>query len=511
MLLYVINVNTIHLALNQRWYTTRKPKLQLEILACLALRGRLTKGMTESVLKDRTHADIINAFSKLEFDGRVKKLDYEPYTRGRKQYYYTITFSGLELLITDNPHPIKFWKVMFGYCHHIEELTSDEIEQFYNLFNEKFLKYRNHIFSIQLDIFDNMCEKWLKEMISTGNKLTLEQEIIEVLAINPDITFEELVEKTSTKSKSDVIKCLSKYTLESYRPLNDRTVYLYQESIGKRYNKKYWDLLLHNVIIVKQDTKDNTTTYGLSLFGVMLALVLVRLHDRGRLKHGLYYENISFSEYYDKIACNYQRILPLIFGKWNLLNTILGMYSAYNFDVILDKEIRIREFDKISINRGGNRELYDAIREIVSQDRGQLTEIARAGRTELYEAVREIVSQDRGQLTEIARASRTVWPEDIPGVRSEYWFPKGLTGDYLMENGIDFKQQRRDPKKVASLRKKLYEILLTLNPVEYGYFESASAKLDVPINLSSLLEKSFSEEITAHYFFHLYFDYEFAA
>ena len=362
MLLYGINMNTIHLDESRRWYVTRKPKLQLEILACLVLRGNLSKGMVESLLKNRTHADIINAFNKLELENRIKKSGYEPYTRGRKQYHYVITYSGLELLITDNPHPSKFWKVLFGYCHHNNGLPSDKVEEFYNLFKEKFLKYRNQSFSFQLDIFDNMCDKWLREMILNSNGLNLEQKIIEILAINPGITFEELAEKTGIESISDVNNCLSVYTLESYRPLNDRTVYLYQESIGKRHNKKYWDLLQHSVIIVKI-SKDNIKTYELSLIGVILALLLVRYHDRGSLKHGLYYNNFSFSDYYDKIAYNYQNRLPLIFGKWNLLKKALGLYAAYNFDVILDKEIRTREIDKISINRGGNKELYDGIKE----------------------------------------------------------------------------------------------------------------------------------------------------
>ena len=356
------HINTIHLDKNRSWYTTRKPKLRLEILACLVLRGKLSKGMVESLMKNRTHADIINAFNRLETEDLIKKSGYKQYTRGRKQYYYVITYSGLELLITDDPHPLKFWKVMFGYCYHNNLLDSDKIEEFYDLFKGKFLKYRNQSFSFQLDIFDNMCEKWLREMILNGNRLTLEQKIIEILAINPGITIEELVEKTGIESKSDVSRCLSEYTLESYRPINDRTVYLHQGSIGKRHNKKYWDLLLHSVIIVKPG-KDNIKTYELSLFGVILALLLVRYHDRGHLEHGLYYNNFSFFDYYDKIAHNYEHKLPLIFGKWSLLKKVLRSYAAYNFDVVLDKEIRTREDDKISINRGGNKELYDGIKE----------------------------------------------------------------------------------------------------------------------------------------------------
>jgi hypothetical protein len=79
-----------------------------------------------------------------------------------------------------------------------------------------------------------------------------------------------------------------------------------------------------------------------------------------------------------------------------------------------------------------------------------------------------------------------------------------------MENDIDFQTQGPNPEKVVSVRKKLYEILLSLNPIEYGYFKS-EVNPDITISVPSLLEKSFSEEITAHYIFHLYFDYEFNA
>lgn len=59
-----------------------------------------------------------------------------------------------------------------------------------------------------------------------------------------------------------------------------------------------------------------------------------------RLTLGLYYDNVLFEEYYDTIASNYQKKLPLIFGKWYLLKRILKVFSAYNFDIILDKEAR---------------------------------------------------------------------------------------------------------------------------------------------------------------------------
>lgn len=118
--------------------------------------------MVESLLMNRNHADIINAFKKLENKSMIKKSEVCNFgARGRIQYYYEIELYGIELLITYDAHPLKFWKTMIGYCNHYDKgLTSAQVEKFYAVFKEKFMKYRNRDFSFQLDIFDNMCHNW---------------------------------------------------------------------------------------------------------------------------------------------------------------------------------------------------------------------------------------------------------------------------------------------------------------------------------------------------------------
>ena len=51
-----------------------------------------------------------------------------------------------------------------------------------------------------MDIFDNMREQWFQNILKS-DKLNLEQKILEVLAIHPKLTFEELVEKTGESRK----------------------------------------------------------------------------------------------------------------------------------------------------------------------------------------------------------------------------------------------------------------------------------------------------------------------
>jgi hypothetical protein len=64
--------------------------------------------------------------------------------------------------------------------------------------------------------------------------------------------------------------------------------------------------------------------------------------------------------------------LPLIFGKWDILKTTLKVFSAYNFDIIVDKSIRQTQSNSFSITQGGNAELLYSISEISSQNRNQL-------------------------------------------------------------------------------------------------------------------------------------------
>jgi hypothetical protein len=451
--------------------------------------------MVESVLKDRRHGDILDAFGRLENKKLIKRINELKEGRGRKQYYYKITQLGLELLVTDEPiHPLKFWKAILGYCHHYSgNISEGKFDELYLQFMSKYLKYPSHGFlSFQLEIFDNMCDKWFKDFIlnnhdnnnnNINNKVSLAQRVIEVLAIYPKLNLDEIVEKTQA-SQSEINTVLSTYTLDSYRPLKDKTYYIHQNEIGKRYNKKYWDFLLHNVIISNQNGQGNIKTYELSLFGVILALTLVRYNDMDKLKDGLYYSNISLAEYYDKIVSNYKDKLPLIFGKWKVLKDVLRLYAAYNFDVIIDKEIRLRDYDKFSVIRGGNKELIDGIREIMLQTRQQIGRFI-----------------DSGEV---------IWLNYISGAQYGYDGPENQHGDYLIKNNIDvISSPNENPKTIYLVREKLDEIMMLLNPVERGFSESVSLLPGVIRELSHHLEELFADEITALYYFHLYYDFEF--
>jgi len=478
--------------------TIKLTNLRSEVLGCLAYNGKLSKSMIERILEKHMHItktnrpvkhhhkEILAAFEFLKCNELISKINANPgpglvFKRGRPKIYYKITNEGLKLLILEDPHPLKFWKAILGYCHYNDdEISLSVISEICQLFLNKYLKFPNRGFSFQLDIFDNMRDEWLDEIILNGANIGPYQKVIEVLALYPKLTLKEIVEKTK-KNESEIREVISTYTLESYIPLIENTYYLHQDIIGKKYNKKYWDLLLHSVIIANQNKK-GIETYELSLFGVILCLTLIRYCDMDKLKHGLYYKDILFPDYYDKIAANYKDKLPLIFGKWNLLRDILRLLSAYNFDIVLDKEIRLRDYDKFSIVRGGNKELHDGVREIVLQTRQQLEYFATAGLTS--------------------------WSNYITGVQIEYEGPEYQDYDYLM-NSIVNTQGKPNPQKVYAVDKKLNEMILSLHPLEKGFSKSTSPQPEVRREMVHQLEEQFAGEITALYYFHLYFEYEF--
>ena len=214
--------------------------------------------------------------------------------------------------------------------------------------------------------------------------------------------------------------------------------------------------------MVKRDGITNIKSYELSLFGVMLALSIIRNKDRDRLKHDLHYQQLSFADYYDNIARNYKNKLPLIFGKWTLLNDILKSYSVYNFDFILDSNRQLTDSCERSLIRGGIKELVESLREMVHQNHYQFLKLHYDGE----------------------QAKR----------------------DYLMKYNIDI-QSQVDRNKTLGLTKKMDEIMILLNPLDQISLSDANIIRKISIQF----EQQFKREITTLYYIHLcsyLFDFE---
>jgi hypothetical protein len=238
-----------------------------------------------------------------------------------------------------------------------------------------------------------------------------------------------------------------------------------------------WNILLHNVVIVRHNAK-GINTYELSLFGVMLAITLVRYHDMDRLKLGLYYDNILFGEYYDKIASNYKKKLPLIFGKWYLLKTILKVFSAYNFDIILDKETRSK------FMAGDNSKFYNSFITVTLHNHKRLAEVQVKGLEEYGNYIGSTISQSPDKNIQEAR-------------------------NYISQ-------------KTDAVFQMIMKISVLLNPLDYDpvsfkemaaewiFFNSEQLKqLSHLYEIENTIEKALAEEVSFLYYLNLHNDYRF--
>jgi len=367
----------------------RKPKLRIKILKLVAMKGRISIGEAEKILTQHHHPEIWYAFKNLESKDLIRNLkDKNPgpeqlMKRGRWKGYYIITEKGLCALITEGLTVEEFWRSIITFCYYCsKQITLEKVEEFYELFISKYLKYSSeHSWFFQLDSYNKMCKGFIENIIERSDKVTVDQKVLEALAMHPGITLDQLIEETREFNVEEIKKVVLHFTPIHY----ERLVIGPRENVdnsGKIYNIDDWDFLLHNVVIVRHDPQ-GINRYELSLFGIILLLTIIRYNDMGRLKAGLYHHSILFQDYYDQIASNYQEKLPLIFENWGLLKQLLKVVSAYNFDIILDKEFRLETMSQ-SVLLGGNKELYDNVIAVASYSREQLNKVQVKGLDEYF-------------------------------------------------------------------------------------------------------------------------------
>ena len=120
-----------------------KSPMRIKVLQSLALKGKLSKTMVESLFsKVHYYPDISNAFDNLLENGLIEQSG-KRIGRGRPEVFYRITDEGLALIIYKyHQDPKEFWSLLVGYCHHRDEQVSlARVEEFYSLFVNKHLKY----------------------------------------------------------------------------------------------------------------------------------------------------------------------------------------------------------------------------------------------------------------------------------------------------------------------------------------------------------------------------------
>jgi hypothetical protein len=348
----------------------------------MAIVGKLSKSKLRSYMQNRHYNDISHAVDVLLAHKYISRAELK-LGRGRPEKFYNISEKGLRLLLKDDPVPEKFWRIMIGLCHH-RERSIDRIlvEELFGLMTKHFLNYsseRGYVF--HPDLFNNMEEFWRENCIMGDNKIRLDQKILEILSLHPQITIDQLLKLANEKDVESVRKIISMYSHVLYKPLivGRETYPCEGSSYGKRSNAP--TLLLHNTIIIRQSAK-GVFKYELSLFGVMLTLSLIRYNETGKLHHGLYYNSFSSEAYFEKIADNYEHKLPLIFGKRHLLKKFLGASMIDNFDILLDRKIRAKQLET-SISQGGNKEFYESIDSIIKNTRNEMAKIQSVGLEQL--------------------------------------------------------------------------------------------------------------------------------
>jgi DNA-binding MarR family transcriptional regulator len=478
----------------EKWYNgRRKPRLQIKILENIALSGDLSKAKARDLLKQHHYPEISQAFDSLEKKGMIKFSRGEP-GRGRKERFYKITEKGIASLMVENPQPRLFWQALLQYCQRKEAVVSlDDVELLFGFFIQKYLKYSaDHIYYIsQIDHFNRACDTWLQRIkgYSDSEKISAAQKVVEALALKPKMTLDELAAEIK-ESREDTEKIISSY---SFRPVEH--VVIDKEFVQKYHAGKidaasimneHWEFLLHSIIIAIEkddddDRKGGASVYELSLFGAIVALALIRHNDAGMLKLGLYYSKTPLQDYFDKVATNYKDKLPLIFGKWNLLKMILKIFSAYNFDIIIDKETRLNSDTAPSILGGGSREFLETAKAIALHNHHQLSQVHIVGFETYHNHKFSVMTRYRRQ---VVNDKNTIEKETTDKTIAIY---QTLLDIGSLLDFADLSVAQEEIKKYADPRSERIKQLSTSSQI-------------------SILEKAFAEEITLLYYLGLHND-----
>jgi hypothetical protein len=352
---------------SSRWYTRKKPHLQIKILKSIALVGRLSQKEatlqfhckpstiseaikimeTKRKLIAQTDAPELNNFKNLKSGMRLIK-------------FYKLSKKGLLAFIDENPSPHGFWVAMMHYCSlNSEAVDKAEFNKYYDLFIQKFVgnfPLRSCFFLS--NFFDSLFKKWSSIFNNHQNYVTGTHnyhkrhqtrhayKVLECLLQNRRVTVEEITALTQLTDQQ-VRKVLNDYGIMGSNYCYDNLYESVYEPSRTTVDVTM-DFLNHLVVASTNEKK-----YELSLLGILLMLATISLMRQQQ-------KSSSFVSYYDRVASIYSEKLPLIFGKWKLLKNILhlGFFPSILDHIFLDKS----EIFSLSVLSGGNKEMYENIR-----------------------------------------------------------------------------------------------------------------------------------------------------
>jgi DNA-binding PadR family transcriptional regulator len=352
-----------------------KPTLKLKILTLFIQDSKLSQTLVMKLLKRNDHGNISEECRSLEKAGFLK-VHHKELNGGRPEIFYRITNEGVRYLVQNSETPTEFWtSIVLLVYYENTSISWQKILELFELYLKKYLKHylKEGYYSIQLDDFNSSCNSWFEKAI-LGRKISPAQKVLEVLAKNPDLSLGE-ISRVTQERVSTIESIIKMYTVIPHKPV---LVDVYGHHDSPFYNTADWRFQIHNAI----SQSNSKGTFRLTIFGILMVLFIILKNHQGKLPHGLMKKD-DVQSYFDKIASNYKSAIPLIFEKWQLLQSFLKEYSYLNFIQILDRQLREKSFDS-SVLDGGTKELYIGMRETTLASRRQLIELQTAGMNVIF-------------------------------------------------------------------------------------------------------------------------------
>jgi hypothetical protein len=380
------------------WGVGKTPELQIKVLKQIIVSGQLSKKKATYLLIDNNYPDVSDAMHHL-LSKRFIILSEKIRTSGRNpEKFYKITEKGLRALLEVNLYPEEFWRAIILLCIYSKKPISEEkFKEYYHKFEYDFLGHldiQGYFFLTPL--FDSILDQWLQARHDLQS-ISISQKLLECLAMNGPSTIQELMEETNLK-KEDLLKVINNYLVQSNNN-NDNSQKSYistkasaksniKHDIAKR--KKFFHNFVRHTLIIANESPDKGIAYELSLFGIMVVIAIISYqftgmdtyHDPAR--PSIFYNKINQTKYYDTIIKNYKYKIPLIFGKWDFLKSVLGTMLYDGFDFLTYKSSRYDTID-CSIWSFGSKEFYDDVRALTRDAIRRLDLIQAAGTLVLSE------------------------------------------------------------------------------------------------------------------------------
>jgi hypothetical protein len=381
-----------------KWYDKKKPLLQLAILEKLSSYKQLSKSQARKILECNHHwPEISDAFDNLKARGFIEATEKDTSKHGKPEIFYRLTADGVAVLIIENPSPERFWSLMMHYCYcreENEEVSIQTVEDSYEFYSKRIFRFSSgHNSLIILDTLNDVCNNWLKRFgLSNSGEINNSDvvdnttlpvgdhplKVLELLVNSPDLTIYEL------SLRSVIPPEVLEETINSMTMPSDGNFVTRKIPLDKHYVTRFRQMFLEHCFIVSTDT-NRGKSFKLSTLGIILFMTYM---------HRKYWNSESFikmlTKYYDEIALNYGTLLPLIFGKWQILKKRLK-YMAMDFGMILDRERRNREKYSTSVLLDGVNEYYESMKYIVNYNSLTTKEIYNAG----YNAFQEVLNKNR--------------------------------------------------------------------------------------------------------------------